>query len=488
MRRLAPIVLAALLAACGSTAQPTTSTAGGQPTASGGLSPVASTSDGVVPSAGTVPNGATTPVPSGGGGVAPDAAGTPSTPGTAVTPTARVAGPVTVGFLNTKVGNAEAFGLNTGQTYSNRAIFEALVAAMNEEGGVAGRQLVAVIADTDTAASNWEVEFAAACERFTTDTRVDAVLGYAFGLFEAFEQCLTDAGITHLSGAYTIGDVTTLEEHPLLVGTTNVVADRRYVLQLQGAVDAGLLTPEHKVGILRDDCSHSVRAHERATLPYIERADIDVVADAVMSCAHGAGDVGAVASQIQNAVLQFRSRGVDTVIAEGIPVIVFAQNAQTQGWRPRYLLTSTTGGAALEPNIPAEQAANMHGFGWFPSVDVSPSNQPPLTDGARRCIELLARQNIELTQYNDFISAFTSCDALFLFEAALEATAGRSEGAVVVEAIAELGDRYSGVSAHDGRTFFAADARDAPAAYRQWGWISECSCFQYVAPARPLGR
>ena len=492
MRRVAPLLLAAALAACGSTAQTDGSSAA--LTSQGGLVvPGASTDPSVAGS--TSGRGGATGTGSGGtGGISGSTAGSGVARGTsgatgpaATVPTGeRVTDPLAIGFLNTKTGNADALGVNVGQTYTPRQLFEALVASLNEDGGLAGREIVPVIADTDTASGNWEVEFGAACARFTTDDRVDAVLGYAFALIDSFEQCLTDEQIPHLNGGYNVGDATTFEEHPYLVSTTNVIADRRYVLQLQGAMDAGLLTPEHKVGIMRDDCPYSLRAHERSTVPYIDRAGIDVVAEAVMSCGQGAGDVGAIAGQIQNAVLQFRSRGVDTVVIEGVPLVVFAQSAESQGWRPRYLLTSTSGGAAVEPNVPPSQAANMHGFGWFPNADVNPSNQPPLTPAGTRCLELLARQNVEPSQYNDFISAFTSCDALFLYETALEITGGRSDGPTVAAAIASLGEQYAGVSAHDGRTAFSASRRDAPASYRQWGWVTECSCFRYVSPPRPF--
>ena len=489
MRRLAPTLLAAaLLAACGSTAQHTgTQTSAGSGaglSVTGGATPgsdTATSSGDIVGSTGGSSTGAT-----GSGAVGTrggsSSGGVAAAPGQTVPAGERVTGPVTIGFLNTTVGNAEGLGVNVGQTYTPRQLFEALVASLNEDGGIAGREIEVAVADTDTASGNWEVEFGAACARFTTDQRVDAVLGYAFALIESFEQCLTDEQIPHLTGGYNVGDRTTFEEHPLLVSTTNVTADRRYVLQLQGAVDAGVLTREHKVGIMRDDCPYSLRAHERSTLPYVERAGIAVVAEAVMSCGQGAGDVGTIAGQIQNAVLQFRSRGVDTVVIEGVPLVVFSQSAESQGWRPRYLLTSTSGGAAVEPNVPASQAANMFGFGWFPNADVNPSNQPPTTPAGERCLELLARQNVEPTQYNDFISAFTSCDALFLYESALEATRGSSDGPSVVGAITALGDSHAGVAALEGRTHFDAGRRDAPSVYRQWGWVEDCSCFRYAGP------
>lgn len=490
-RRAAALALVAsiVLAGCGSTVQlrngvPVASgrtndgtSAQGTDELSGGTGTVGGSASGA--SAGAT--GASTSATVAGGSRASTGAATKSAGAAAAT------GPLEVGFLNTKTGNAAAFGLNTGETYPPRQVFEGLVKAINAKGGIAGRQLVPVISDTDTASASWDTDFAAACQNFTQDHHVAAVLGYAFGLFASLEGCLAKAGVPHLDGGYAVGDIATFQQqYPLLVATSHLTDDRRYVLQLKGAVDHGLLTKANKVGLLLDDCPEEVRADKRSTQPYIRSAGINVVATATMSCTAGATDIGPVANQIQGAVLAFRSKGVDTVVAEGVPVVVFSTSAESQGWHPRYLLTSTTGGAAIEANVPASQAANMYGFGWFPPADVNGTNQPPLTPGQQRCLGLLKTQSMAPAQYNDFVSMYTSCDALFLYEAALTATHGNASGPAVVAAIAALGTGYGSVSTLNGRTGFSASRRDAPAEYRPWAWVASCSCFRYSGPAAPI--
>ena len=109
---------------------------------------------------------------------------------------------------------------------------------MNDSGGLAGRKIVPVVADTDTATARWETDYQAACATFTEDHHVSAVLGYSFAMIESFESCLTKAGVSHLSGGYAIGDEKTLDDYPALVATTNPTVDRRYLVQLDGAVNA----------------------------------------------------------------------------------------------------------------------------------------------------------------------------------------------------------------------------------------------------------
>jgi ABC-type branched-subunit amino acid transport system substrate-binding protein len=394
-----------------------------------------------------------------------------------------VSGPIKIGFLNTKTGNAAAFGLNVGQTFEPRQGFEAVVAALNKSGGISGRQIVPVVADTDTASASWETDYQAACETLTRDNKVAVVVGYSFGLFDALESCLSKAGIPHLNGGYAVGDTETFAQLPYFVATTNATANRRFVLQLAGPLADGLLTPKKRVGILLDDCPEHARAIARAMEPYIRAHNINVVARATMSCPHGAADVGGVAAQIQNAVLQFRSRQVDTVVTEGIPVVVFAQQAQSQGWHPDYLLTTTSGGAALSTNVPAEQAEHMHGYGWFPAIDVTTGHGPAPTVAQQRCLDMLRSGGLEPAQYNDFVSSYTTCDGLFLYERALSATHASTDPRAVVAAIAGLGGGYASASTLDGRTSFTAGRRDAPAAYRPFGWDAGCTCFVYKGPA-----
>ena len=501
MRRVAAgaLAVAVLLAGCGSTVQTTGSgplvaadgsvpgdglgTAAGADGQSAGLGGGATGVDPATSGASTSSAGSASSGGSGGtGGPAAAVAGGSggSGPGTSTGSGASGAtGPIKVGFVNTKVGNAEAFGVNAGQTYTTDQVFRALVKAMNAQGGLAGREIVPVTADTDTASNDWARDFQAACERLTRDEPVRAVVGYNFAFLESFEACLAKAGVPHLSGAYTVGDDQSLRDFPTMVGTNALSADRRYRLQLEGAVREGFLTRENKLGLLLDACAPQTRAVKRTLEPFIKANGLVEAARTTMSCANGAGDVGSIAAQIQGAVLQFRQRGVDRVFIEGVPLIVFAQTAQSQGYYPGYLVTSTTGGGAIEPNVPAQQAANVHGYGWMPHIDVAPANQPPPTPQRQRCLSLLRSQGVVPSQYNDFHGAYTTCDGLFLYEAALQRTKGDDSAGAVIGAITSLGQSYAGVGLHSGRTTFSAQRRDAPTTYRPWKWVSDCRCFRF---------
>ncbi len=483
MRRLgAAIALVLLACACGSTSQ-TRTTAGvadasAPPTdgsSAGGSASVKSSAPGArATSSGSTGASATS---SSGAPAARDATGAARSQ----------TGPIEVGFLNTKVGNAAAAGLNTGETYTPAEVFRTLVDAMNDRGGLAGREIVPVVADTDTATARWETDYQAACATFTEDHNVQAVLGYSFAMIESFETCLTKAGVSHLSGGYAMGDEKTLDDYPYLFGTTNPTVDRRYLVQLDGAVKGGFLKKTHRLGLVLDDCPPDWRAYNRTVVPYIKRTGLNVVAKTVLSCPDGASDVAPVVQQLNNAVLQFRSENVDRVFVEGIPFIFFANTAEGQGWHPGYLLTSATAGAVLEANnIPERQLENIFASGWLPYLDVSPSKQPPRTPPQQRCLALLKGKGVIPAQYADYVAAYTTCDAVFLYERALKATRGVSTASVATKAIEAVGTTYAGATAHNGKTGFGPDDHDAVALYRPWTWKSDCDCFLYVGGPRPL--
>jgi hypothetical protein len=485
MKRVAlSAVVVLLAAACGSTSQNrATSDAG-------------AAADAVTADASTAPSSADAPAASGGpaSGARSSGAAAVASSAPGARPAGRSAavikpqsGPIEIGFLNTQVGNAAAAGLNTGETYTPAEVFRALANAMNDRGGLAGRKIIPVVADTDTATARWESDYQAACAQFTEDRDVSAVLGYSFAMIDSFESCLTKAGVAHLTGGYAVGDEKTLDDYPAMVATTNPTVDRRYFVQLDGAVKGGFLTKKHRLGLVLDDCPEDWRAYNRTVVPYIKRTGLNVAAKSVLSCPDGAADASTVVQQLNNAVLQFRSAGVDRVFVEGIPFIFFANTAEGQGWAPGYLLTSATGGAALEANpVPERQLENIYASGWLPHMDVSPTKQPAKTAPQQRCLDLLKGKGVIPEQYNDFHSAYTTCDAMFLYERALKATRGNATPSLVTKAIESLGTAYAGATSHNGKTGFGPDDHDAASTYRPWTWKRDCDCFFYTGGPRPL--
>jgi hypothetical protein len=479
------LLLVVTVAACGTTTSPSQF----QGAAPGGLaapvSPAPSSTGlsiaGPQGSASSASSGPSASLPTLAGGSATTALGNVT-----ATTGAPVHTPIQLGFLDTETGNASAFGANTGSSFTSGQAAQALVAAFNRTGGIDGRKITPIVATTDTATADWSTDYSAACAKFTQDNKVAAVLGYTFAFLDSFESCLSKAGVVHLDDAYNVGDEYDFRQYPLHFGLANPSFDRHYLAQLEGPVATGYITKANKLGVLLSACPYDQRGWNAEGAPYIKAHGLDVVDTETLSCVGGANDDGAAVAQITSAVLKFRSARVDRIIAEGVPVALFGITAEVQGWRPGYVVTSWTGGAVLEGTglMPAAQEANVHGFGWFPIVDVGAAHAPPLNANQQRCISLYRSEGLVPRQYSDYVTMYTFCDAMFLYEAALRVTNGNSNGALIAGAVEGMGTSYTSVTTLQAT--FGPAQHDAPTLARPWGWTPSCSCYTYQGPAVPI--
>jgi ABC-type branched-subunit amino acid transport system substrate-binding protein len=498
MRRLtaAAVLTALLTAACGSTVQVKgTATVGdglgSSPQAgltTGGTSGAVTTGStgAVAGSTGAVQGGTGGPGPSGTSGqVGVPGSATATTGGAASTSGVTTGNhdPIQIGFVTTSVGNAAALGVNAGQTYTDRAMFDALVAEYNAQGGVAGHKIVPVYGDTDTASSNWSNQFAAVCAKFTQDNHVKAVIGYVFVFLPSFESCLAKAQVPHLYGGYQPGDVVDQRSYPTIIGTGHPTVDGFDLTALDGALRTGLLNAKTKLGLIVDTCADGDRAYNSSVVPWLKAHKVDYQT-VTGNCAQGASDVSGAASAISNAELRFASSGVNLVFASAVELLVFMEDAQSQGYQPEYL--TAVGGAALEANAPASQMKHLHGFGWMPSVDVNPSHQPyPQTPTQKACIAKLVRHGLKPAAYNDFMAAYQACDGIDLYAKALAST-GTTQPRAITAAVGRAMATYPAAGTYGGGLRAVDHQRGGPSTYRAYAWTDSCSCVTYRGPTYPI--
>ena len=85
----------------------------------------------------------------------------------------------------------------------------------------------------------------------------------------------------------------------------------------------------------------------------------------------GTASASGMSAQASNAVLRFRSAGIDRVITldfAGLTNFLFMPVAESQGYHPRYGFHSLMQ-PSLRANVPAAQMAGMVGVGWRPNYD-----------------------------------------------------------------------------------------------------------------------
>lgn len=318
----------------------------------------------------------------------------------------RVTGPIEIGFVRTYVSNAQQFGFTLGETISEESVLDALVKAYNDKGGIAGRKIVPVYADTDTASPRWDADFAAACATFTQDHHVAAVLGYVFDFQAALEDCLLKNKVPHLSTTFNVPDAELVKRYTNLFSLTTPRIERRTVAKIDGAMRNGVLTRTSRLGILRDECAWTTRSWTKTVLPYIKRKALNLVANESILCGGGASDNSAAIQQLQNAILRFRSQRVDRVlfhsVSEGPALLLFSHEANSQGYSPTYIMSSLVNASVIAGQMPPNQAAKVHGYGWLPAQDVPPSKWPPVSSSGKRCIDMVRKQGLNPASPTDY--------------------------------------------------------------------------------------
>jgi ABC-type branched-subunit amino acid transport system substrate-binding protein len=491
MRRFAPLALAMLLAGCGSTVQVTGSatTAGGDQLGSGLSAPATSTDQVATTTPGTIVRNAPGNQPVVPGAVQPSSGAQVPVAGPAqpvATQGTKITTPIELGFMTTNVGNAQQAGLNVGQTYSDKQAYAALVSEYNLHGGLAGRKIQPVYGDTDTASSDWNTQFQAACQNLTTDHHVQAVLGYVFVWLDSFEGCLASHKVTHLYGGYQPGDQQAQRDFPSIVSVAHPTVDGMNETVLTGAMAAGTLTAKSKLGILYDGCAHGDRAFTKSTEPWLKAQHLQYEA-VYMPCSSGSSDVSSGAAAVKSAQLQFAAHNVDVVfVPNAIGLLLFMNNAESQGYRPTYINQGF--GAAFESQggaVPQEQEKKLHGYGWMPGIDVDQTHQPyAATPQQAACQAKLKHQGLNPTAYNDFMFAYVTCDSLELYAKALTLTGGRSDPADIRAALLQVMPHFTGAATYAGAYGVSTRQRGGPGQYREIAWTDSCSCFTYRGAVR----
>ncbi len=501
-------VCALSLVACGSTVQQAGLTGG-----AAAADPAAAAGDGLggplptvpqaeaLPGADADPGGATTTRGSGPGTVDPgrvpgSAASVPAAPapgrgGPAPAPD-RDRRPVKVGVLytNNDQGAASA-GVDNGNTFTLRRVYEGVLKAYAARGGLGGRTIEPTYVELQSNSTSLAADLEAACTRFVQDAKVDVVLSTT-GLFsEQFAECLARAGTPQLTGDYAFGDEQSLRGASTLFATAALTTDERLRALLEQLTAAGRLAPASRIGVVVEGCPFDTRTYERTVAPTAKRLGLSIVARADGRCFQSIGDLSGITTDMQAAVLRFQRERVDQVLfvsgsVEGNFMLFFATAAESQGYRPRYALTSGAVLAVQEANTPRQQLTNAAGIGWIPAIDTVRAT-PPLPAGRRCLADLQAGSGATPQSPLDRYYALSVCSGVALYDTALRASSGAADRAAVSAAVTGTGTSFAAAVVQGERTDFRRGRRTGPAEGRVFSWGS-CGCFEYVGKPFPLTR
>jgi hypothetical protein len=405
-----------------------------------------------------------------------------------------------VGYaVNSDAGN-KALGANgSGVTSGDQeAEAHALVDDLNAHGGLAGRKVVPVYHRYDaTSGQSASQTEQSACADYTQDHHVFAALG---GGSESYLQCVQKGGamlvgsqialdtepvFTRNPYYYDVSELTLDRLAGALVNT--LVADKYFTAWDSSAGKPGVAaTSPVKVGILVPDRANDNYAIDHVMLPALRRASINVAPNDVFrwQFPQSAGDNGKAVTDIQSAVLRFRSDHVTHVIPTELNGLVFMnKTAEQQQYRPRYgISTATAPQAWLDAGlIDPHQMAGATGLGWSPVLDLpasaNPDNSRYSSPARRHCVAVLKARNITFTSTNAEGAALLYCDLFYSLQRAMGAVHGPLTRDATMAAVDRLGSSYP--SAYLPQVFFGPGHHDPVGSGYTYQFSQACGCMQY---------
>jgi ABC-type branched-subunit amino acid transport system substrate-binding protein len=391
-------------------------------------------------------------------------------------------GPIEIGFMISRASNAAAFGGSLPEKVDQPDIYNALVRAQNKKGGIHGRPIVPVFAETDSASNNFDADLAAACSTFVEDHKVEAVIGRISDLTDPLETCLNKRQIPHIAATPEGRDDKYLAQYPYLFNTMSLSLEQRTRVKVDYAVASGIFKPSDKIGVLFAGCPAELRSWDQDALPYFKSKGLNVASVFYTRCPQGASDAITEVGKIGNVLLQFRSAGVNKVYfhaAELAALFIMANAAEAQGYRPTYFVSSLANTAVSGTQIPAEQKPNVLGIGWSPASDVQKAQWPAPNPAAASCLVGLRAEGITPQTPLDNINAFIMCDTMSLFVAAADAAGGRVDGPSIAAAIRGIGTKQQNAYSYDGTSHYGPGRQSGIASAYPYGWNAGCACYRY---------
>lgn len=408
---------------------------------------------------------------------------------------------VTIGISN--VSNADAANAALGANFTagnTKGEMDAMVSYINAHGGVGGKKLIVVFHPVDGASSQTrDQRDQAACADYTQDHHVFAVLDSTPS--ENLLSCIGKTAI-NIAGFETSGyNKVDFIRHPYFFDINTLVGESEYgdlvpLLVRQGWVSgwnnaAGAAAPAVKavLGVLSVDYPQITTVTDHVLLPALARAGYAVKPENVVRLhnPNSQAETSQTVAQIQSSVLRFRSAGVTHVIimdSAGGVTFFFGTDAESQGYRPRYGVTSANAmqGLLESGQLPKRQAAGAMGLGYVPLGDIpaadDPPNSGPYTNATRRlCLSIFSKAGIKLASPNEQQIALLYCDKFLFFQHAASSVRGALTRDSFRASVDALGTSFAPSTLQGGR--FDATHHFANYLGYDLRYVPACGCMRY---------
>ncbi|MHB8669598.1 MAG: type 1 periplasmic-binding domain-containing protein [Acidimicrobiales bacterium] len=391
------------------------------------------------------------------------------------------ASPISVGVLySTNSAAQAALGVSTSTSFDSTSVAKALIAYYNSHGGLAGHRLSGVYHGFGADDPSFDNDLQQACADFTQDHHVNIVIDLAGAWSATFQQCLASAHVPYFGAE--VSDDQDMRTYPGLINPSDRSMDDRGRAVIDTLSATGYLSRRNKIGVLFEQCPNTQRANNNGLVADARRHGLTVASTYGIGCITGFASSGSDATQLQEAVLQFQSSGVDRVMFmsnyESALLLLFSRAAENANWHPGYALDSNAGAGSLAGSLPPAQTANIHGAGWMPNADINSST--PVSTSGQRCLSMLAPAGIRPASSSDASTAYSGCEELFLLERVLGVN-NRLDYRSIIDSVSSLGSTFVSTVAIAGATAFSATRHAAAADLAPFAYSAACSCIAYTA-------
>ena len=333
---------------------------------------------------------------------------------------------VRIGFIvpNPKTA-AGGTGFVEGESGDAKVQVLAMVKYVNEQGGLAGREIDPVIRVVDSATDSVQQENAV-CTGFTEEDKVFAVVltgireASARSCFAQANTLMIDAGSSPLSG----GEFSALK--PYLWAPSFTPIENYAQTLATGLREQDFFGPDVKVGVLIESERNLDEAFSTYMKPIITAAGVKEMTTATFDTS----SPGTQGSSAGAAVNGFKARGVNRVIFLGRPDMAgfFTSIAAPQLYAPRLSIGTfdVPNFIRLNPTYyPPAALKGAVGVGFAPSIDDISSGFP--TKGSEsKCVNIYTLANQEFAERSDAQRALLYCDAVLFLQAAMKKVDSKS--------------------------------------------------------------
>ncbi len=401
------------------------------------------------------------------------------------------AGSIKIGFNITKNLNAALAAVGFGGPSignDERTIINILVKHFNDHGGIAGRKIIPVVFDYDaTQAQGWDALAEQACSKFVDDEGVFAAVSGHVGGTDALLACLAEGQVPLMQQNQWPYDGDYQRRYAGYLYQPSRMRPERWVPQYFGGLkDAGYFTAGHKLGLIRFDSPVFTRI-EKMMRDDLARRGLKFTDVSVIKTPQSVSQFSAMAGELSNTILQFRSKGITHVVFDEYASIVpffFLTQAEDQGFRPRYGFTSINLMGTLEAQHGKEQLHGSIGVSWLPGQDYGRAfrEDPRYGKGGafEECFAIVEAGGYDRSRLYDG----THCDSLFFLKKALERTNDLTVAGLQASA-ATLGTSYD--SPYTWATNFGSGRTDGASKTMLARYNDACTCFKFDNKLRDAG-